>query len=151
MIKKSTSLSSRLTLAFLLFSTVVFIFLNSLTSAAASAHSSGEIYSFLSRVLGFLPFFTHAFLRKTAHFAEFLLLGLLLGFFPPVFLRGKKREYLLPLLFGLLVAVIDELLQFFSPGRAPLFTDVLIDLCGVVVGLLLSLLLRYFFDKRRAL
>lgn len=151
MIKKSALLSSRLTLAFLLFSSVVFIFLNSLTSAAASAENSGIAFSFLSRLFGFLPFFTHALLRKVAHFAEYALLGFLSLFFPRVFLKGKRREYFALLPFGLLIASADEILQFFSPGRVPLFTDVLIDLGGFLFGLLCALPFQYFWCKRSAL
>ena len=93
----------------------------------------------------------HIIVRKAAHFAEFSLLGFLSFFFPSTFLKGKRREYLFLLPFGLAVGATDELLQLFSPGRVPLFTDVLIDFCGFLVGLSLALLFQYIRYKRRAL
>ena len=38
-------------------------------------------------------------------------------------------------------ATVDELLQFASPGRAPAFTDVLLDTAGGVCGWLTFVLL----------
>ena len=151
MIKSLSKLRGRLTLAFLLLSTLTFIFLHSLTPAAASAETSGGVYDLLSRLFGFLPFLTHATVRKAAHFAEYVLLGFLSFFFPRVFLKGKWQEYLSLIPFAILIAGVDELLQFLAPGRVPLLADVLIDLGGFLFGLLLSLLFQYLWHKRRAL
>lgn len=41
---------------------------------------------------------------------------------------------------GILYATSDEIHQAFTPGRGPLFTDVLIDTMGVALGILLILL-----------
>ena len=151
MVKSCFKMRERLTLAFLLLSTLTFIFLNSLTPASASAEASGGVYDLLSRLIGFLPFLTHAAVRKAAHFAEYAVLGFLSLFFPRVFLKGKRREYISLIPFVILVAVADELLQFLAPGRVPLLTDVLIDLGGFLFGLLSSFLFLYLWRKRRAL
>lgn len=86
-------------------------------------------------------------LRKLAHFSEFLLYGLFLTL---TFLAyGAKQRYALPytLYLGLLTAVFDETIQYFSPGRGPHVTDVLIDHSGFCCGLLLALLLNPIFYK----
>ncbi len=82
---------------------------------------------------------THHFVRKTAHFLEYALLGFLtacLLLWLNCFLAGKIRPWqtwVLPALFGLLYAASDEIHQMFT-GRGPRTTDVLIDFFGVVFG-----------------
>ena len=79
--------------------------------------------------------------RKTAHFFEYAVLGFLLsgGFLVPE--RGRKavrRQMLLALLSGAVYAVSDELHQFFVPGRACMWQDVLLDSAGVLTGVLIG-------------
>ena len=78
--------------------------------------------------------------RKTAHFFEYTVLGVLLsgGFLAPE--RGReavRRQMFLAYLSGAVYAVSDELHQFFVPGRACMWQDVLLDSAGVLTGTLL--------------
>ena len=66
--------------------------------------------------------------RKAAHFTEFFVLGTLWGGCARAY--DRRRLWL----WGLLTGVTDECLQFFSPGRAPMVTDVLIDTAGFLCG-----------------
>lgn len=70
-------------------------------------------------------------IRKLAHFCEFALLGLLLcrSFSAWGVPKLTATGYILFL--ALLVAVIDEYIQAFSPGRASRVKDVLLDFSGV--------------------
>jgi VanZ family protein len=68
-------------------------------------------------------------LRKTAHAAEFAVLGLLLA-------RALGRE-LPALVLGIAYAVTDEVHQALVPGRLGSVWDVLLDSVGVAVGILL--------------
>ena len=68
------------------------------------------------------------FVRKMAHFIEFFGLGLLWG------LYRRQRPVRGVLCYGLLVAVIDEALQYITPGRAPGLWDVALDYCGYFCG-----------------
>ena len=76
-------------------------------------------------------------LRKHAHMAEYALLAMpAFGFFRE--LLGKKPRwpaFLTGLLFCFLYACTDEYHQLFVSGRAGQFSDVLIDMAGVVFGL----------------
>ena len=78
-------------------------------------------------------------IRKTAHFLEYMLLGILLtGVFYEK-KRPKKQKVLIPFLIGTLYAVSDELHQLFvGLGRACQFRDILIDSGGVMAGILLA-------------
>lgn len=79
--------------------------------------------------------------RKTAHAAEYAVLGLLLaGSYVDC---RKKRGYTIsiPWMIGTAYAVSDELHQFFVPGRSCQVTDMMLDSCGVALGVLVGRLL----------
>ena len=77
--------------------------------------------------------------RKTAHFTEYALLGLLLRFCLQSWI-GNKRRHLLPLswVFGTVYAVTDELHQLLTDGRAGQWTDVVLDSSGVLTGAVIA-------------
>ena len=79
-------------------------------------------------------------IRKSAHFSVYLLLGALAAL--TVDPRRLSRVKICGVIaFCFLYACSDELHQYFVPGRACMFTDVLIDTGGSCVGTLLSLLI----------
>lgn len=79
--------------------------------------------------------------RKTAHFFEYAVLG---GLFAGVFLQsrsGRKERSLQRIkawTAGTAYAVTDEIHQLFVPGRACMWTDVVLDSAGVLTGVLLG-------------
>ena len=84
-------------------------------------------------------------LRKYAHMTEFALLAVpAFGFFRELLVRRKApAAFFASLFFCFLYACSDEFHQRFIPGRAGQFTDVLIDMAGVLFGLLFVCMLRY--------
>ena len=81
----------------------------------------------------------HYLVRKTAHFTEYAVLGLLIGrlvHFDPVFSLVRSRECVFALLLCALYAASDEFHQKFVPGREPAIRDVCIDTCGAGTGVL---------------
>jgi VanZ family protein len=80
----------------------------------------------------------HLVVRKTAHFVEYGMMGLLvwrLIHFDSAWAPCRSREFLTALLVAALYAASDEFHQSFVPGRQPAVRDVLIDCCGAGVGL----------------
>ncbi|GAB6168553.1 VanZ family protein [Clostridium carnis] len=72
-------------------------------------------------------------IRKTAHFTEYLILFLLVYRVLCLYiLNSKARIYAIAFVF--LYACTDELHQYFIPGRAMAFKDVLIDTTGGIIG-----------------
>lgn len=72
--------------------------------------------------------------RKAAHMTEFASLGVLLCAF--AFTFGEKfRIFLFAFLFGIFYAGTDEIHQLFVEGRSCQITDVLVDGCGVIIGM----------------
>ena len=91
------------------------------------------------------------FVRKLAHFSEYALLGAML-FFTYRAYTSERKKFLFPALVAALVPFCDEGLQFFSDGRAPMLTDVGIDLLGCVCGMLFAwvvLLIAATIGKRK--
>ena len=85
--------------------------------------------------------------RKTAHFMEYAILG---GLLVLLFRIRRVRLIWLPWLIGTLYAVTDEWHQSFSPGRSCDPKDVLIDACGVLIGVLISFTLLQRWRKKHA-
>ena len=78
--------------------------------------------------------------RKTAHFLEYAVLGVLLsgGFLQPECGRDRFRlQEFRAWASGTGYAVSDELHQLFVPGRACMPADVLLDSAGVLAGTIL--------------
>ena len=91
------------------------------------------------------------FVRKSAHFAEYTVLGFLLAWdFWPI--RKKKRvlQLILAILIGFLNACFDEIHQMFVPGRAGMIGDVLLDTAGVTVGAFLGYILIHLGHSRHS-
>ena len=89
--------------------------------------------------------------RKTAHFSEYALLGLLMRFCLESWFGDRKRNGLLSWGLATLYAGTDELHQQLIDGRAGQWPDVLIDSCGAAVGVLIATLLLRLWKKKMEL
>lgn len=129
-----------------LFWTTAFIFKNSLQIAEVSSAHSHEIMETVNKLLGVFGVgpLGEYIVRKLAHFGEFALLGFWFMLCLRVYTRRFVRHVSWPLFFGLLVAVLDETVQLYVPGRSSSVRDVLIDFAGVLAGLFVALLLLLF-------
>lgn len=75
-------------------------------------------------------------IRKYAHFFLYLILGMVVIFgLNKVGVRGKKAV-LLSIAICVAFAITDEWHQLFVPGRGAQISDVLIDSCGAIVGVM---------------
>ena len=105
----------------------------------------------LARYLNTDPDLMSRIIRKTAHFLEYLILGFSLcltveDYRPP----GRREDkpgartgkMFLPWAIGAFYAVTDEFHQLFVPGRSCQASDVVIDACGVAVGVAIAGLIR---------
>ena len=94
------------------------------------------------------------FIRKLAHFGVYMLLGFSsTNAFITTFKLRLIFNQLLSCLFALSFSFFDEfVVQKISDGRAPLFTDVLIDYFGLSIGIVLFTLLIFsikIYNKKR--
>ena len=112
-----------------------------------SSRMSGGVTRIIESMAGFLNINTdrfdlHLFVRKSAHFLEFAILGaLFFAAFHPASGRLSPRDGLWTGLkaqvAGMVYAATDELHQLFVPGRSCQVRDVMIDSCGVLLAVLL--------------
>ena len=114
----------------------------SLLSGESSSSESGAVRELLVRLFGegFVGSFLYTYIRKAAHFTEYMVLGTEWNAFRLYRRPGRGVAWLFWAA-GPLTAVCDELLQFLSPGRGPAVRDVLLDCSGCACGWLLSWLL----------
>ena len=118
---------------------------NSLQPAEASSAISSGVLSKLQplwlQLTGASFPISHHLLRKLGHFSEFFLLGLVSTLTGTTGRRKLASNLPMILYIGLAVAVADETIQYFSPGRSPEVRDILIDYSGFCCGLLAALVL----------
>lgn len=84
-------------------------------------------------------YFEHP-VRKLAHFAEYACMGVLLYIIWSQWVSVRKLLCLLILSWVFVSAALDELHQWFVPGRYASVADVLLDTCGGAFGMLLMIL-----------
>ena len=131
----------------------ILIFVFSSQEGSTSGQLSGviarELYAFLQVIPFFsriIPFeFFHFLLRKSAHFFKYFIFGLLVINAFKNYRPLNLNDFVPISLFGMMVAFIDEGLQYFIPGRYFSLIDIMIDFSGFVIGGLLM----YYFHLRK--
>ena len=157
--KKFLKLHSRSIISLLLIFQMIFVFIMSSFGSDSSSAQSGQIIQVLRQVFPNLNNTSHLdastlvfIVRKTAHFTEYAILGILFVFFFRQFFpqKNSSRYFILAILFSFFYACTDEIHQLFIPGRSGQFTDVLIDTLGASFGCLLLVLFRHLRKAWRA-
>ena len=124
---------------------MIFIFQRSALSADLSSLESGKLAALIAQLLPLDPGVAEVVVRKTAHFAEFAVLGasLAVNMRDIARMRGidaalsfSTTSFAVPWIAGTFYAVTDEVHQMFVPGRSCELRDMVIDACGVAVGVL---------------
>lgn len=129
---------------------IIFIFHNSLQPGVVSEVRSEETTGFLRKILGFIMarfLEDDHYVRKLAHVFEFAVFGAVTMINMKVYGIMVKARYYFGLMLGLLVAIIDETIQLFVPGRAGMVMDVIIDFCGFMLGFFICLMLLLWYNK----
>ncbi|MDD4320263.1 MAG: VanZ family protein [Acidaminococcaceae bacterium] len=127
---------------------VIFIWGNSLQTAESSECFSELFACLAENILQFFNVHEYLFVldhivRKLAHFTEFALQGI----FVYKALRAFKihNSFKLAFIMGVFTAAVDETIQLFVSGRASQISDVILDSCGALVGVLVI----YWWEKNR--
>ena len=143
---------------------VGFIWSNSAKTGEESGEASSQVHEVVNDVaqsVGVEEPISERTVRKSAHFGEYMILGLIVCidmiFISKVFLSRSVKMRSLSLLaalpFSAAIAMIDEfVIQKNTDGRGPSFTDVLIDMSGVSLGvicILVGFLVAVYIAYRR--
>ncbi|MBR0085765.1 MAG: VanZ family protein [Lachnospiraceae bacterium] len=141
---------------------MVFIFVQSALPAELSTAQSDPVESWIGGLIKLDPHTITLIVRKTAHFLEYLVLGLFVtltvrelvirrnskqGTAEP-FKTGLRRIGLISWITGTAYAVSDEIHQYFVPGRSCEIKDMIIDAAGVFIGVLIICLVTKRKTKR---
>lgn len=125
---------------------ILFIFRNSSETAAVSSRRSQAWVILLKNL------FPEGVLRKLAHLFEYTVLGILLkNFFNCIKdtvhgIKENKINIILSAVFGIIIATIDELIQYNTAGRSAQVSDVLLDFSGVLLGIIFFQVLCIIID-----
>ena len=84
--------------------------------------------------------------RKSAHLVIYLILGLLIYSFVLEFLFSNLKSFLLTISSSFLYACSDEIHQMIVSGRSGQISDVLLDMLGVLLGIIIY---KFIFERRR--
>ena len=148
--KNKLHLFFRVLLPLLCLATIAFIFSNSLQTASVSSTQSSAVVEIVQDVAEIVApqsqiargnptalELLHTFIRKSAHFLEFALLGALYCWTYFSYTENSKKLYI-PAVTVFPVPFMDEAIQLFVEGRGASITDVGIDMCGVIFGVLFA-------------
>lgn len=125
---------------------VLLIFLHSAMPAGLSSAESGWIAGLFEE--GHIPIGEYA-VRKSAHFLEYLGMGILLKKSMEDRRFVGYENALVTALFCLAVPFLDETIQLFAAGRSSQVSDIWLDLLGAACGLAVYALVRHVVPKRR--
>lgn len=129
------------------------IFYFSSQTAAVSTDTSNSFTALLLRAIGITPTVElieglRSIIRTLAHFGIFGILGV--HYYLSCAVSNRvKHLFIVSLLLSLAYAIIDELHQLFSDGRAFQFFDVVIDFAGAAVFISLFMALIFACKKRK--
>lgn len=91
----------------------------------------------------------HFILRKSAHFAEYAVLGLLSFLLVESYGFSIKICAVSALLYCFLFAACDEAHQLFVDGRSGSITDVFVDFAGSFLGIMLCMIVFWYKKKKK--
>lgn len=142
-------------MALMLILVYIMIFSFSSDDAAASSTISVKVTKWLMKVYyklsgsggNLLPVpgaidETEAIVRKMAHFTEYMAVGLLSFGIALMWIRGTAKGVMIVFLQLVVSAELDELHQYFVPGRYSSLRDVMIDTAGGMTGVIMILIIK---------
>lgn len=138
---------------FLLIVATAFIFSHSLVSADVSSGESGKIVDIITDVMDSVNIDVDEnkivkTVRKTAHFSEFFALGAVCYYLRFIISKHPLKGASFGVLYGIVVSLVDESLQYGSVGRSPEVLDVWIDVAGFCFSFFAFMLVFYLISKR---
>lgn len=120
---------------------VVFIWGNSMVPGSGSSEMSLSVLELVHGILQSLglpyEWVTNFLIRKTAHFTEYACLGVCVSNALDARRTIAPASLAATALVLVLVPSIDETIQLFTPARAGMLADVVLDCCGAAFGVFL--------------
>lgn len=129
------------------------IWINSFLPADISGAQSGWVVGMVQSILDLFNIevgvdILSLWVRKLAHFTEFMILGILWFFTIHEYQNNMKKSVIYVIIISVTTAILDETIQLFSEGRAFSILDIGIDTLGVLFGLLLCLIFKVMIHEK---
>lgn len=86
-------------------------------------------------------------IRRLAHLIIFTILGIFAAAASLYTFSNTAKGYVLPFVIAISYSVIDELVQYITPGRAFEWGDLWRDIAGSVIGIILVCIIYHIFRK----
>lgn len=132
---------------------VAFVLYNSLRPGAVSSAQSSFVLEQALNVMDAVGMgdlvVTEHIIRKTAHFVEYMVMGILLYQVLGLFNFQKMVRRLLYAIFGFFVPFVDETIQLFVEGRSGQISDVWLNYSGVAFGMMVAGGINWLIWKRK--
>lgn len=118
---------------------VLFVYGHSMVPAELSSRESGAVLQIIAKIWdglhlpGQMP--TEHMVRKTAHFMEYMGMGILLCRNVQVMARQRRIPLRSVIAAAIWLPFVDETIQLFVRGRSGQISDVWLDLAGMWTGL----------------
>lgn len=121
----------------------ILIYTFSAESGYESANTSSHIVNILTSILNKLNSDNLTdntinvitfIIRKMAHFTLYYILAILVYMYFLTYSISKRKNVCYTLIFCVIIAILDEIHQYFVPGRSAAIRDVLIDGVGSSIG-----------------
>lgn len=124
---------------------ILFILYQGSLDGEASSETSGEVVEVVQEVLENVNVTVetqvlHALLRDLAHVTQYFVLGLLTAL---LFIQTPVRLYI-----GFVVMLLDESIQYVTPGRAFELKDLGLDTMGYTLALIIVMIVYYVIKGR---
>jgi VanZ family protein len=128
------------------------IWTQSVLPGSVSSTQSGLITQMISSILDKFNIYIdqeilHYLMRKIAHFTEFMILGIVWLKYVISYKTIQKKYYLIMIIPIMITAIVDEIIQIFSDARGPSIIDVLIDISGGVIVLVVYMLFKLLYNR----
>ncbi len=129
------------------------IYKNSLTPAVISSRQSGTVLVMIWNLFDRLgldgSWITEHMVRKSAHFAEYTLLGILLWNCVRCWRLQPRFWLAVHAWLGVVIPLVDETLQLFTEGRSGQVDDVWLDVAGICFGTMAAVILWKLWGRLR--
>lgn len=124
---------------------VAFIWGHSLMPADMSSTESGIVSDILRLIFRLKDAEINGYVRKFAHFFEYMIFGILITIDTTILLKCVFRPENIAA--GLFVPLVDETIQLFTLGRSGSLLDVWLDFTGFITGVICSVIIYNIIKK----
>lgn len=119
---------------------IVFIFYQSSKKGVASFEATWEVSKVVEQMFLFsnhikIPISLYLLIRKSAHVGVYFMLSI---FWYLVLKEARRKRVAIGATgYSCLISILDETIQYITPGRHGLITDLGIDAMGILLGIVL--------------